>query len=166
MQIYSAWRGFCSQVFGRSARQLHTWELVDPADAGVSFELPVLPPSASTQKPPRAITELAASSNKYDIAPFLSLSSLPPTASSWTHEPDQESNQSTGPRISIAPQPQPPQKSVRAAYRRPAVYGPERVVDDARVRAYHQAVIKDMLWAGCIWGFLWTVFVVGVPGRV
>jgi hypothetical protein len=45
------------------------------------------------------------------------------------------------------------------------VYGPERVVDDARVRAYHQSVLRDMLWLGFGWGLAWTALVIGVPGR-
>ncbi len=27
MQMYSAWRGFCSQVWSRASRQLHPWEM-------------------------------------------------------------------------------------------------------------------------------------------
>ncbi|KAG9101394.1 hypothetical protein FS749_007482 [Ceratobasidium sp. UAMH 11750] len=172
MQIYSAWRGFCSQVFGRSARQLHAWELVDPADAGVSLELaPVLPssptyPPTPRPPPPRAIPEIAAKTNKHDVAPFLDFST--PTISS-TSPLSPTSNQTwqdtlSGPRIAIASD-VPTSRPVRAAYRRPAVYGPERVVDDARVRAYHQVILRDMLWVGFWWGFAWTVLVVGVPGR-
>ncbi|KAG8699670.1 hypothetical protein FRC09_006466, partial [Ceratobasidium sp. 395] len=147
MQIYSAWRGFCSQVFGRSARQLHTWELVDPAEAGVSFELPTVSSSftypPTPRAPPRAIGELTAKANKHDIAPFLDLPS-PTSASASTfppHSPLSPNSNTTweeGPRISISSR-LPARKPARAAYRRPPVYGPERVVDDARVRAYHRA---------------------------
>ncbi|KAG8741987.1 hypothetical protein FRC10_002145 [Ceratobasidium sp. 414] len=171
MQIYSAWRGFCSQVFGRSARQLHAWELVDPADAGVSLELPTISPSSPTypptpRPPPRAIPEQAAKTNKYDVAPFLDLSTAT-ISSSTPFSPNSNQtweNTLSGPRIAISSN-TPARRPTRAAYRRPAVYGPERVVDDARVRAYHHAVIWDMLWVGFWWGLGWTVLVVGVPGR-
>jgi hypothetical protein len=36
MQIYSAWRGFCSQVWNRKSRQLRPWEMDDVADEEVS----------------------------------------------------------------------------------------------------------------------------------
>ncbi|QRW02332.1 regulator of G protein signaling domain protein [Ceratobasidium sp. AG-Ba] len=164
MQIYSAWRGFCSQVFGRSARQLHTWELVDPADAGVSFELPNIASPSTTYPPPptppHAIAELAAKTNKRDVAPFLDLA---PSSSPFSPSETWEDSVS-GPRIAISSQ-MPARRPVRAAYRRPPVYGPEKVVDDTRVRAYHYAILRDMLWVGFLWGIGWTVLVVGVPGR-
>ncbi|KAF8602587.1 hypothetical protein BDV93DRAFT_523956 [Ceratobasidium sp. AG-I] len=174
MQIYSAWRGFCSQVFGRSARQLHAWELVDPAEAGVAFEL-TTPPIAPIAKPPplHAIMELAATTSRGDVAPFLNGSAeILPSSSSFAPGPSTLSSmpsstwddpESNGPKIAISENV--PRRSQRAGYRKPAVYGPEKVVDDARVRAYHQGLIRDMLWAGFCWGFLWTVLVVGVPGR-
>ncbi|KAG8905270.1 hypothetical protein FRB99_000340 [Tulasnella sp. 403] len=37
MQLYSAWRGFCSEVFGRGHTQLKAWEMEDPAEAGVEM---------------------------------------------------------------------------------------------------------------------------------
>lgn len=33
--FYIAWRGFCSQIYGRSAAQLKAWELEDPRGVGV-----------------------------------------------------------------------------------------------------------------------------------
>ena len=36
MQIYSAWRGFCSQVWNRKSRQLRPWELDEVVDEEVS----------------------------------------------------------------------------------------------------------------------------------
>ena len=36
MQIYSAWRGFCSQVWNRKSRQLRPWEMDDVVDEEVS----------------------------------------------------------------------------------------------------------------------------------
>ncbi|CAE6444333.1 unnamed protein product [Rhizoctonia solani] len=164
MQIYSAWRGFCSQVFGRSARQLHTWELVDPADAGVSLQtlapIPVLP-----VKPPplRNVLDMAAGTSKRAVAPFVNLpstSSLEMADLSTKSHPDG----SSGTRIAII-DPEPLGRAGRAAFRRPAVYGPEKVVEDPRVRAYHRGVIRDMLWVGFGWGLAWTGILVGIPGR-
>ncbi|CAE6435360.1 unnamed protein product, partial [Rhizoctonia solani] len=164
MQIYSAWRGFCSQVFGRSARQLHTWELVDPADAGISVE-PLAPITSLPAKPPplRTVLDMAAGTNKFDAAPFADLqstSSFAMTDLGATSSPAMHSRS----RITIT-EPEPLSRGGRAAFRRPAVYGPERVIEDPRVRAYHQRVIRDMLWVGFAWGIAWTGILVGVPGR-
>ncbi|KAB5594185.1 Regulator of G protein signaling domain containing protein [Ceratobasidium theobromae] len=151
MQIYSAWRGFCSQVFGRSARQLHAWELVDPADAGVSFDVPSPPPPVAK---PRGVLDMVAGTNRYDVAPFLSLAST--DSDTIEMGPVGISASRDEPRISSAEDAHPG---------RPPVYGPERVVDDPRVRAYHRAVLRDMLWVGFAWGVAWTAIIVGVPGR-
>lgn len=35
--VYSAWRGFCSQVYGRGGTQLKAWELEDPGEVGVKL---------------------------------------------------------------------------------------------------------------------------------
>ncbi|KAJ1309290.1 hypothetical protein OPQ81_004952 [Rhizoctonia solani] len=144
MQIYSAWRGFCSQVFGRSARQLHTWELVDPADAGVSLQIST-PISPLPAKPPplQSVLDMAAGTNRDDVAPFADLPST-----STLEMTDMSTTQLTprsGPRITFT-DPEPSSRANRAAFRRPAVYGPERVVDDRRVREFHHGVIRDMLW--------------------
>jgi hypothetical protein len=37
MQLYSAWRGFCSQVWKRSSRQIRPWEMDDVVDEEVSI---------------------------------------------------------------------------------------------------------------------------------
>jgi hypothetical protein len=37
MQMYSAWRGFCSQVWKRSSRQIRPWEMDDVVDEEVSL---------------------------------------------------------------------------------------------------------------------------------
>ncbi|CAE6497246.1 unnamed protein product [Rhizoctonia solani] len=164
MQIYSAWRGFCSQVFGRSARQLHTWELVDPLDAGVSFETSTPIPSLPAKPPPlRTVLDMAAGANKHDIAPF---ADLPSTSSFEMTDMSARSrvNTPSGPRITMA-DPGSLNRGGRTAFRRPAVYGPERVVEDRRVRDYHRGVIRDMLWVGFGWGVAWTGILVGIPGR-
>ncbi|KAG9124141.1 hypothetical protein FRC07_012685 [Ceratobasidium sp. 392] len=106
------------------------------------------------EPPPRAIPELAAKTNKHDVAPFLDLPTPTSTSAFASHipfSPDSTAPWDDGPRIAISSE-LPVRKPARAAYRRPAVYGPERVVDDARVRAYHRAIIRDMLWVGFWWG--------------
>ncbi|QRW16586.1 regulator of G protein signaling domain protein [Rhizoctonia solani] len=165
MQIYSAWRGFCSQVFGRSARQLRAWELVDPADAGVSFQITDPVPSLPPKPPPlRTVLDIAAGTKKHVVAPFVNL----PSTSSLemvSMTPTIGSPSPSGPRI-VFTDPEPRGRGGgRAAFRRPAVYGPERVVEDPRIREFHQGVIRDMLWVGFGWGLAWTGIVVGIPGR-
>ncbi|KAF8725070.1 G protein signaling domain, partial [Rhizoctonia solani] len=165
MQIYSAWRGFCSQVFGRSARQLRAWELVDPADAGVSFQITDPVPSLPPKPPPlRTVLDMAAGTKKHVVAPFVNL----PSTSSLemvSMTPTIGSPSPSGPRI-VFTDPEPRGRGGgRAAFRRPAVYGPERVVEDPRIREFHQGVIRDMLWVGFGWGLAWTGIVVGIPGR-
>ncbi|CAE6522724.1 unnamed protein product [Rhizoctonia solani] len=164
MQIYSAWRGFCSQVFGRSARQLHTWELVDPTDAGVSLQTLVPIPALPAKPPPlRSVMDMVAGTNRHAAAPFTNLSS---TSSLEMADMSTKAGAgvSSGPRITIIDV-EPQTRAGRAAFRRPAVYGPERVVEDPRVREYHRVVIRDMLWVGFGWGLAWTGILVGIPGR-
>ncbi|CUA67161.1 hypothetical protein RSOLAG22IIIB_13284 [Rhizoctonia solani] len=160
MQIYSAWRGFCSQLFGRSARQLHTWELVDPADGGVSLQtLAASPCLYAMPPPPRTVLDIAAGTNKHDVAPFLDMSN---TCSSKMVNMSTKSSLDTSPepRVTIND----PEAS-RAAFCCAAVYGPEKVVEDPRVRKFHRGVIRDMLWVGLGWGLAWTAILVSVPGR-
>ncbi|KDN47395.1 hypothetical protein RSAG8_03535, partial [Rhizoctonia solani AG-8 WAC10335] len=129
MQIYSAWRGFCSQVFGRSARQLHAWELVDPTDAGVSLQTLVPIPALPAKPPPlRSVMDMVAGTNRHATAPFTNLSS---TSSLEMADMSSKSGAgvSSGPRIAIIDV-EPQTRAGRAAFRRPAVYGPERVVED------------------------------------
>lgn len=97
---------------------------------------------------------MVAGTNRYDVAPFLSLAST--DSDTIEMGPVGTGASRDEPRISSAEDAHPG---------RPPVYGPERVVDDPRVRAYHRAVLRDMLWVGFAWGVAWTAIIVGVPGR-
>lgn len=46
---------------------------------------------------------------------------------------------------------------------RTKIYGPEVPVSDPRIRAAHKQVLKDMLFAGLIWGVTWMVIVLCLP---
>lgn len=48
--------------------------------------------------------------------------------------------------------------------RRPRMFGPERIVLDPRIQAVHNKVMMDMLWVGLVWGTMWAVGVVSLPG--
>ncbi|KAG9006617.1 hypothetical protein FRB94_000543 [Tulasnella sp. JGI-2019a] len=37
ISFYTAWRGFCSQIYGRSRMQLKAWEMEDPSEVGVKM---------------------------------------------------------------------------------------------------------------------------------
>lgn len=67
MQLYSAWRGFCTQVWGRQNRQLHVWETPPPKQDDV--EAGGRAPSSSTT----GVDGVGTTSNHSDvtaIAPF------------------------------------------------------------------------------------------------
>ncbi|ELU45301.1 hypothetical protein AG1IA_00672 [Rhizoctonia solani AG-1 IA] len=110
------------------------------------------------------IPSLPAGTKKHVVAPFVNL----PSTSSLemvSMTPTIGSPSPSGPRI-VFTDPEPRGRGGgRAAFRRPAVYGPERVVEDPRIREFHQGVIRDMLWVGFGWGLAWTGIVVGIPGR-
>ncbi|KAK4687389.1 hypothetical protein P7C73_g2717, partial [Tremellales sp. Uapishka_1] len=50
MQMYSAHLGFCSQVWGRSSRQIRPWEMDEHSDSDSDHELIQTPPSGSARK--------------------------------------------------------------------------------------------------------------------
>lgn len=46
---------------------------------------------------------------------------------------------------------------------RTRMFGPERPVLDARIRAAHRRVMRDLMYFGFVWGIVWTAVVCAVP---
>ncbi|OBZ70266.1 hypothetical protein A0H81_09756 [Grifola frondosa] len=137
MQAYSAWRGFCSQVWGRGGTQLRAWEL-----QGTDVEAPAEP--------------------HWDwVGPALSrATSVPDEKGKAREAPHESKNQQHQPQVAEGEKKDAP----APALRRPPVFGPERVVLDPRIRAVHRAVMRDILFVGFWWTVVFTVVVLAVPG--
>lgn len=45
------------------------------------------------------------------------------------------------------------------------MHGPERIVLDKRIAAVHRQVLMEMLWIGFVWGTVFTIGLLAIPGR-
>ncbi|KAG8989466.1 hypothetical protein FRB90_002236 [Tulasnella sp. 427] len=177
-QIYNAYVGFCSEVFGRGATQLKSWELDDPEEAGVEWR-----ETGTHGQGPEEVFELqdppSIRKRKQDlesIVPFdldvvPSLSVLP--SAGGPHEdrssagiilsPSSVSFDSPKPTHEVAfVKPRPNSSKVR--YTKPPVLGPERVVLDERIRQYHFDVMHDTFMVGIWYCLIYTAVVLAIPG--
>jgi len=55
------------------------------------------------------------------------------------------------------------ESDVEDGYKRPPIFGPEKVVLDPRIQALHRQVMRDMLWVGCWSTLAFTALVLSVP---
>ncbi|CAL1700094.1 unnamed protein product [Somion occarium] len=228
MQFYSAYKGFCSDVWGRGRTQLRPWELDlvefdGTFDDNVSFpekmpdpekgmnvvgmdktrsssssgfanrksEDKVFPKVSgeSTPKrtsikripPPRIDTGLAEEMNPRrrkevwekdaSVAVNVQGMTLPSTVDLGPPFdcplPAQDPVQGSAQDHSFPPltDPQSTHGSHFGDGKKIPMFGPERVVLDKRIAAVHRQVLVDMLWIGLVWGCLFTVLLLGVPGR-
>ncbi|KAG8960118.1 hypothetical protein FRC03_007051 [Tulasnella sp. 419] len=235
MQFYSGYRGFCSQVYGRSSIQLKAWELEEPEEVGVKWrkkkkyrkvDRRAIMTSDSTtggseKLPDLEAGEKAATGHNVEdqdsssvskktlpgnggtphdpslIAPFafsnLSLHGETvasqdehgtdiedhnlPTTTSTTDLKDgaaddivqHGSSKVAQNRAGFSNEPtheialvKPKRRAIGLS--RPPVFGPEKVVMDARIRRYHESVLTDMAWFGFYWTTVFTVIIMCIPG--
>ncbi|KAI0940206.1 hypothetical protein AcV5_001377 [Taiwanofungus camphoratus] len=222
MQIYSAWRGFCSQVWGRGNTQLRVWEMQEmDEEAAAHWERVLMPDNADikrdsfkaeiqmSERAPwdsqpdivgaRAAPPSSPSSPRRDemsaIAPFAACDGVRDTprdarrpAPSATDRPGlplsraDSNGKFTRPFVrrsrTLHPCPSPHSKEgsgggasvstsrssqAESAYRRPPVFGPERVVLDPRIQAVHQRVMRDIVHVGFWWTICFTAIILAVP---
>ncbi|TDL29970.1 hypothetical protein BD410DRAFT_823929 [Rickenella mellea] len=96
---------------------------------------------------------------------------IPPSQANPTHNStykypaDSHSHSHTsipnGPRAVRTPRTPP---TSRNGYHRPPIFGPERVVQDPRIKEVHKAVVRDILVVGALSIVVWSAVVLSVPG--
>ncbi|KAF9819507.1 hypothetical protein IEO21_02115 [Rhodonia placenta] len=177
MQAYSAWRGFCSEVWGRGHTQLRVWELQEMDAEAAHHWARVLRPGAPPRRKSAEKAQVRTIERVDDvraIAPFAAVRTPPP--------PDGRRASKSGagkplftrfPRLGGRQGRECDRRSwdgddgARAdeevAYARPPVFGPERVVLDPRIQAVHRQIMRDMLYAGFWFTLAFTVLILAVP---
>lgn len=166
-QLYNAVNGLCRKVFQRGGAQLRVWELQDasyrmlePTQSRPEAVPPTPPPKDKLTESrevserflptahPVSLKESGAS--KWDDASSSDdeqYAELPDASDS----PQQYSPMPLLPRKSSAPPvrrfswvPQLAAKD-RNGFRRPPIFGPEKIVQDKRIRAVHARIIRHLL---------------------
>jgi len=145
-QIFSAYLGFCTQVYGRASRQLHPWELDSSSldvEAASTCSNPPLDWNTTVQQIPLSpITPTSDSST-----------TTPPTSSSALFFPPSslESNRKTA--------------DDGASFRKaPSIFGPETLVMEPRVKELQAKMVRDILVVGVLWAVMGATVVLGTRG--
>ncbi|KAK4051291.1 hypothetical protein OIO90_004772 [Microbotryomycetes sp. JL221] len=193
MQVYSAFKYFCSQVHGRTSRQLYPWELSDSISEidttkqqdNSNFSQPTLSTTFVSAKNPN---HSKASTNKHmqdlqaslpflfdEPEPFKSTSTNVANegnvATSTTHV-----NGSSSSKIESNKQDNKQQDKTRFRSRfwasmrskdgkRMKMFGPERVVADPYIQAIHNKQMREIIIFGTIVTFLFLCIVVAIPEK-
>ncbi|KAF8872757.1 hypothetical protein BD779DRAFT_1571792 [Infundibulicybe gibba] len=154
MQFYSAWRGFCNQVWMRGGTQLRVWELQEMDEESRVYADKVLQPRQLAEIHP-GLEKLGTSSSGL----YMHKGDDDDTSSSAYPTPVLSANP-TQDLAAIAPftvaeagHPAPIMHyptSLMSGFMRPPIFGPERVVMDPRIKAVHQQVMNDILRAFCV----------------
>lgn len=150
MQMYSASRYFCSQVHGRTSRQLYPWELTGMLEDDKQS----LVSSGSA----------ATFANAAQPATTNSTSLKASVASSLPFMFDEKAIASAGVRSKSKVTKKPWYGTWRTNDgSRVAVFGPERVVEDEYIKDIHNKQIKEILIVGAVVTFLLEVMFVALP---
>ncbi|SCV72723.1 BQ2448_4260 [Microbotryum intermedium] len=155
MQTYSAMEYFCSQVHGRTARQLYPWELTEALTTD-DFSKPTV---ASTER-----ADLEAS------LPFLFDEPDSPAEEKATATEKQttaeKEGHTTATRKRIA--------QFRSRFwatlktedgKRVPMFGPERVVEDPYIKDLHDEQMKEIIIFGTICTILFLIIIVAIPEK-
>ncbi|KAG6811907.1 hypothetical protein H0H92_005305 [Tricholoma furcatifolium] len=140
-QIYSAWRGYCSQVWMRGATQLRVWEMQEVDEEARAFvdgildqhRFPAQDPSSSLadRRGPPPTTDVAM------IAPFTvgPSESIEPLSIDDAIPPNLRGTPSAG---------------ASHEFNRPPIFGPEILVLDPRIKAVHRQLMIAVCQCGVI----------------
>jgi hypothetical protein len=146
---------FCSQVFRRGGMQLRPWELDQSPDEekgswsqGTEFLSGHNSPESQKRQ------NVNAYSLQNDICSFSADSKCLPMSqsienpsSTVTSPPADPSNLEKLPSVNagdVHPRPGESATRVKREFKRPPIFGPERVVLDPRIRAVHKQIVIDM----------------------
>ncbi|KAL7409497.1 hypothetical protein BDY24DRAFT_214693 [Mrakia frigida] len=140
MQIFSAYLGFCTQVYGRSSRQLRPWEL-DSSSLDVEASCSTPPFDWNTIVP---LSPFSPGSSLGD--PFPMSTTTPPSSSAGLIFPP-SSLDSTKKRLD-----------------RPPIFGPETIIMDPQVKELQAKMVRDILVVGILWAGVGVGVVLGTKG--
>ncbi|KAF8076809.1 hypothetical protein FPV67DRAFT_1777227 [Lyophyllum atratum] len=165
-QCYSAWRGYCSQVWMRGNTQLRVWEMQEMDDEALAFVDRILGPCKDRQRtqdtaspPPHDEHEIKRDDKKQHpsardvavIAPF----AIEPLTRVGQLSQSSDTVHSYGWTTAA---------SVHH-FHRPPVFGPETVVLDPHIKAVHRQVLIQVCRFG-VWVMLaFSALVFSVPSR-
>ncbi|KZT36672.1 hypothetical protein SISSUDRAFT_1049503 [Sistotremastrum suecicum HHB10207 ss-3] len=253
MQFYSATRGFCTQVFGRDAVQLRSWEIQEVDEEAAEYWSKVkgndrvqtalaqhppglvskpgkpnmaMLPLTESEKPKlialdqlkpdvhRTTTSTSASTQGGNSSKFTTRSatstspleewgvedtlniddprSFTSAVTSNAKPAESDAGGATLPKLRYnwddpwdSPEEEQPEyqdrpssngrsrktmgeavidiRETRNGYRRPPIFGPEKVVRDPRIMALHKSILRQILLVGFAWTVLFTAVIMAVP---
>ncbi|KAG5648704.1 hypothetical protein DXG03_000051 [Asterophora parasitica] len=149
-QCYSAWRGYCSQVWMRGNTQLRVWEMQDMDVEAKAFVNRILDPH--TMRPPYECEDRSEKATKHIVASIAPFSVEPLAHSSDTIASSYGSG--TGHSDSAR------------HFHRPPVFGPEAVVLDPRIKAVHRQVMIDTCRFGLFFMVVFSALIFSVPSHL
>jgi hypothetical protein len=141
-QIYSASRGFCSRVLSRNAVQLRAWELSEFDEEAREYTGKTIYGQAEPKLDTRGSDE---------ALPAKSCEDLGPAADELDYK---YHNQHFKVPLSRA----------TSNFRRPPVFGPEKVVEDPRIIETHRQVMRDILKLAFVVTAVFSSIIFSVPG--
>ena len=169
MQAYSAHKYFCSQVHGRTSRQLFPWELSDVLEednditnpnsgAAPAFQSVKVMPTKAAGLEEKHAAELAAS------MPFL----FEPEPASAGENADPFANPDARPTIAKKKAPAVFRSKWFASMRDKdgktmKMFGPERVVEDPYIKYKHDQQMKEILWVGLAVTVVIEIILLAIP---
>ncbi|KAJ7573864.1 hypothetical protein C8J56DRAFT_1173187 [Mycena floridula] len=150
MQVYSAFRGFCNQVWQRNSAQVRAWEMHDMDLESRKFvEQIQAPPSI---KPPPSPT---SSFNIFDQSAVQS-SLMTPASPGSPGFSMFEKKQLEGAVPAFL-------SESRVEMKRPPIFGPERVIQDPHVKAAQAMIMTETWIAGGIFATIFSIVVFSWP---
>ncbi|KAH8118757.1 hypothetical protein DFH11DRAFT_697950 [Phellopilus nigrolimitatus] len=175
MLWYKGFRGLCPLVWFCSSTQLRAWELERMGDdEEAQAYCATLAPSKKVENtdglpltPVSTVSPISCTPLNSRIAPFLGedvpVNNSPPAALFSTVSAasgsgiESENSRSKGKDFVHVP------SRARNGFHRPPIFGPERVIEDARIRAVHTHLFLELMRFGLFWAAVFTAIVVSVP---
>ncbi|KAH8118759.1 hypothetical protein DFH11DRAFT_1740710 [Phellopilus nigrolimitatus] len=171
MMWYKGFRGFCPLLWLRSSTQLRAWELepmgydkdaqafcaalASSEKIGNADKLPLTPVSMTSP--------VSCTSPNSRIAPFLAEDVVPDKSSAPALSSAVSAASGSGSDSDNGRSKDKNASRVRSGFHRPPIFGPGRVVEDARIRAVHTHLLFELMRFGLFWAAVSAAIVVSVP---
>ncbi|KZV86383.1 hypothetical protein EXIGLDRAFT_724827, partial [Exidia glandulosa HHB12029] len=176
-QLYNAVNGLCRQIYQRGGAQLRVWELQDasyrilkPSTSRLPSSLPPTPPARD-----KLPTGFANASVHAITLPSSESEEKWDSGSENEDTSESEKYESPGPvdspmpllksftrRFSLVP---PTATQDRNGFMRPAIFGPEKIVQDKRIRAVHTRIVRGLLFFVVGGTLILCIPLYAIPGR-
>ncbi|THH31920.1 hypothetical protein EUX98_g2278 [Antrodiella citrinella] len=163
MQVYSGWKGLCTEVWSRGRAQLRPWDLQFMEDQDQAREVPSGPVDEEKGLKPQHEQVGTGSSSTLSVlekakngetstntrtASGTSTTASPSSPSSAPSAPSPNNHKNEFPFESP--------KQVVDITAKPTMFGPERPLLDPRIRKVHALIVRDMLLVGVVWTAVWV----------